>query len=168
MLFVGVDSRTYDIYSCHKNQYSELSESELDAIDSRVYSRLRQNDFSDAALEFAKYSLSFMKNSESERYYLGGITQNELLSGIATSFFLGAIVALIIVLIMKSGMKGIKPQKNAGTYINRSTIKLKTRRDSFLYSTVTKVRRDTSSSSGGSRGGSSSRSSGGSHRGGRF
>lgn len=83
----------------------------------------------------------------------------------------GAVVALVVVLIMGSRMNTAKAQKYAGQYMRNGSYHLHTHRDMFLYSRVSRTRKQ--ESSGGSRGGGSSvhRSSGGrSHggRGGRF
>lgn len=98
-------------------------------------------------------------------YYEKEAIPNHLLS-----LIIGAVVALIVVLIMRSQMNTAKFQPHAVDYLKRDTYHLRTCRDLYLYSTVSKTPR---SQTNGSRGGGSSvhRSSGGrSHggRGGRF
>ena len=168
MLYVGTNSRTYDIYSAHKNHHSLISESELDEIDYYVYESLRNNRFSVAARLFAEQSYTCISTGPSESYYFGGNTLSDILEVVGVSFILALIISLIVVFVMKSKMKGIKLQRGAHGYIDRSSVRIYERQDRFLYSTIRKIRRDTDSHSGGGGGRSSSRSSGGSHRGGRF
>lgn len=87
------------------------------------------------------------------------------------SLLIGAVVALVVILIMRSQMNTAKQQKHAVGYMKDGSYHLRTCRDLYLYSRVTKTPKP--QNNGGSRGGGSSvhRSSGGrSHggRGGRF
>ena len=79
---------------------------------------------------------------------------------------LGLIIALIVTGRMKSELKTVNTQKYAGSYIREDSLNMTVSRDTFLYSTISRVRRETSSSSSG--GGSSTHhsSSGGTHGGG--
>lgn len=85
------------------------------------------------------------------------------------SLVIGAIVALVVVLIMRSQMNTAKQQPHAVDYLKKDSYHLRTCRDMYLYSRVSKTPRSENKSSGG--GSSVHRSSGGrSHggRGGRF
>ena len=89
------------------------------------------------------------------------------------SLVIGFIAAAAVVLIMCSSMNTKRKQYSAGDYLKRDSYRLRLHRDMFLYSNVSKVRRQEENHGGGHRGGGSSthRSSGGrSHggRGGRF
>lgn len=77
---------------------------------------------------------------------------------------IGAAIAAIVVLIMRSSMNTKRPQRSAGEYIDSSSYNLWRNQDIFLYSQVRKVRKQTQSSSGG--GSSVHRSSGGRSHGG--
>lgn len=81
---------------------------------------------------------------------------------------IGAVVAGIAVLIMRSTMNTAKRQANAVDYIKAGSYQVNVHRDMFLYRQVTKTPKPDNSSSG-SRGGGSSvhRSSGGASHGGR-
>lgn len=91
------------------------------------------------------------------------------------SLLIGAVVAAVVVLIMRASMNTKRRQHSAGNYLKPGSYRLRTRQDIFLYSNVSKVRRQQNNGGGhgGGHGGGSSvhRSSGGrSHggRGGRF
>jgi len=82
------------------------------------------------------------------------------------SLAIGAVIALIVLLIMRANMNTARRQHGAGTYMRSGSYHLNLHLDLFLYSQVRKVRRQTESS--GSSGGSSVHrsSSGRSHGGG--
>lgn len=90
------------------------------------------------------------------------------------SLVIGAVAALVTVLIMRSRMNTARAQNDAGSYMKPGSYHLTVHRDMFLYSRVSKTPRpkDTGGSGGSHRGGSSTHrsSSGRSHggRGGRF
>ncbi len=90
---------------------------------------------------------------------------------ILPSIIVGFIISLIMVSIMKAGMKSVRSASGAADYMVRDSLSLRTQSDRYLYSTTVRTRRDTTSSNG-SHGGSSMHrgSSGRSHggRGGRF
>lgn len=87
---------------------------------------------------------------------------------IFVSLLVGAGLAAIVLLIMRSSMNTKKLQRSAGNYETEGTYHLRTHQDLFLYSNVSKRPRPQNNSSGGSsvHRGSSGRSHGG--RGGRF
>lgn len=84
-----------------------------------------------------------------------------------TSLVIGAIVAGITLLIMRSRMNTARPQRDAASYVGNGSVQITQHRDRFLYSQVRKVRKQQNSSGGG--GGSSihrsasGRSHGGGH-----
>ena len=82
------------------------------------------------------------------------------------SIVIGAVVGGITVLIMRACMNTKRPQRSAGSYLNDSSYHLRTNRDLFLYSNVTKTRIQQESSSSGGGGSSVHTSSSGSSHGG--
>lgn len=84
------------------------------------------------------------------------------------SVLIGAVAAAIAVMIMAGTMNTKRKQYSAGDYVREGSYDLKNRQDIFLYSNVSKVKREQNTSSGGTsvHRSSSGRSHGG--RGGRF
>jgi len=78
---------------------------------------------------------------------------------------IGALAGLIVVLVMKSKMKSVRPQSGADQYADKNRLQLTHQSDIFLYQTVTR-RPKPQQTGGGGRTGSSGRSYGGG--GGRF
>lgn len=82
-----------------------------------------------------------------------------------TSLMIGIIAAAITILIMRSSMNTKRKQHSAGDYLKQGSYHLRTHQDIYLYSNISKVRRQQNT---GSSGGSSvHRSSGGRSHGGR-
>lgn len=80
---------------------------------------------------------------------------------------IGAVAGAVTITVMKSGMKTVKPQRGAQSYVKQGSFKLNKQRDMYLYSRTSRTRRQSSSSGGSSTHRSSSgRSHGGSR--GRF
>ncbi len=63
------------------------------------------------------------------------------LSPFWTALGIAFVVAFVVVLIMKSGMKNIKGSGAAAEYIDRASVSITLQSDRFLYSTVTKVKK---------------------------
>ncbi len=82
-------------------------------------------------------------------------TEPEPQPNFAVSLVIGAVVALIVVLIMRSGMNTKRQQASARHYLVPGSYHLSVAQDFYLYSRVTKTARPKSngSSGGGSRGG---------------
>lgn len=163
LLYVGVESRVYKIYRFVSNKTTKIDGDELDYIDSAVSSTLHDNRFGDAVVGFAYMALEAIENGEEQNFVLGTKTLEDVLLTLFVSFTIGLGVSLIIMFVMKSKMKTVRPQATATGYAVFSSFKLKESRDSFLYSRVSRVAKSQNSSSGGGGG-----SSGGNHRGGRF
>lgn len=76
---------------------------------------------------------------------------------------IGVVVAMIVLLVMRSSMNTKKPQHSAAAYLKNGSFVIHTHQDMFLYSRTSKQRKQQSNSSGGS---SVHRSSGGRRHGG--
>ena len=79
-------------------------------------------------------------------------------------------IGFIVVLVWKKGMNTALAQTQAAAYVVPGSLSFKVKKDTFLYSTVTKTARETSSTSSGGGGRSHTSSSGRSHggRGGKY
>jgi uncharacterized protein len=75
------------------------------------------------------------------------------------------VIGCLIVHIWKQGMNTAMPQTQAAAYITPGSLNFTVKKENFLYSTITKIKRETQSSSSGG-GGTHTSSSGRSHGGG--
>lgn len=83
---------------------------------------------------------------------------------IKLSLFLGVIAATISIIVMRSSMNTKRMQRGASEYMKSGSYRLHTQQDLFLYSNISKTRREESKSSSG--GSSCHRSSSGNRHGG--
>ena len=109
---------------------------------------------------YADYSGDYYHGDREEVLYY----EEPFTPSIGLSFILGIIVAGISVLIMRFGMNTKRPQRSAAGYMQENSYRMYQHQDLFLYSNVSKVRRQENKPSGG--GSSVHRSSGGSRHGG--
>jgi len=76
---------------------------------------------------------------------------SSLLITIGISWLIAFGIGCLIVFIWKKSMDTVHAQTHACNYIVSNSLSFKEKKDRFLYSTVSKVRRQTSSSSGSTR-----------------
>ena len=165
----------------------------LDEIADRIVPDLSSGDYCDAFTEYAELARDYVVHYRATGSVLGFAGYDDDFdddfyrdddSGLSVgkkfviSIIVSAVIALIVMLTIKSGMKTIRPNNFAKAYITENSLNLRVSRDTFLYRNVTRIRRESDSSRhSGSRGGrigggggthvsSSSRSHGG--RSGRF
>ena len=72
---------------------------------------------------------------------------------ILVSLGIGAVVALIVLLVMRGKMNTVRAQRSATNYMREGSYQLVGHRDLFLYSNTTRVRRAENNGSGGHGGG---------------
>lgn len=107
----------------------------------------------------ADYSGSYHRGEQESLVYY----ENENSPNILLSLGIGAVVAAVVILIMRASMNTKRNQHGASEYLKAGSFHLRTHQDLFLYSNVSKVRRQQNHTSGGS---SVHRSSGGRSHGG--
>ena len=113
---------------------------------------------------YADYSGDYYHGEQEEIVYY----EEESSPSFLLSLISGAAVAAISIAVMRSSMNTKRAQRSACVYMKEGTWNLYQHRDLFLYSNVTKTRRQESNSGGSRKGGGSSvhRSSGGRSHGG--
>lgn len=111
---------------------------------------------------YADYSGDYYHGENQETLYY----ENSGIPNPLISISIGIAAAGIVIAVMRSSMNTRKPQRSASNYLKPGTFHLHTHQDLFLYSNISKVRKQQNSTS--SRGGGSSvhRSSGGRRHGG--
>ena len=68
-------------------------------------------------------------------------TTQDILKMIGISAIIGVVIALVVCLIMKSRMKTAVPKITANDYIRKNSFNITRSRDIFIYSDVTKKKR---------------------------
>ena len=133
----------------------------IEGIKSRVKSELSDEDYGDAASVF----LDCVEYVERDGKLPAPPIEPPSLTAIVVCLAIGFVIALIIVLSMKSKMKNVRSATAADNYLREDTVNIRDCSVVFVRKSVTRTARQSSSSSGGG-GGSHSSSSGTSHGGG--
>lgn len=163
ILVVSMAERELYISTCGE-AINRLNDRELDGIIGEI-----SYDLSDGSY-FSAFIVFFDAVERNLDYDSGAVNSGEAPKiNWLLSILIGAVAAAITVMIMSGTMNTKRKQHSAGDYVRQGSYDLKNRQDIFLYSNVSKVKREQNNSSGGGTSvhrSSSGRSHGG--RGGRF
>lgn len=183
LLLIAMDTREWYISTCGEAIYA-LTDYSLDVLGQELVYFLSDGAYYMAFENFVnsipKYMLAYQQGAPMDGYVQPDDYEPEYGDEIVyyedsnaaknplIAVVIGLVVAIVVILIMRSNMNTAKPQHSAADYLKKNSYHLNTQRDMFLYSRTSKTRRQQNTSGGGS---SVHRSSGGrSHggRGGRF
>ena len=78
------------------------------------------------------------------------------LSPILLAFFIAALIALVVVLVMKSSLKSVRHKLTAHDYVRGGSMRVTNASEFFLFRTVSRVARPQNPPSSGSHGGGAS------------
>jgi uncharacterized protein len=123
---------------------------------------LSADNYYEAYMAFIQDWELFLSLDQNYRSYNFFYQWNSVL--VAVSWVIAFVISLIVVHVWKTGMNTALPQKAAAAYVVPGSLAFKVKSDNFLYSTVSRTRRQTETSSSGGGGihtGSSGRSHGG-------
>lgn len=170
LFLIAMEEREWYI-STAGNAIAALSDDDLEQIEYEVIPYLSDGAYYQAFYQFLSVLPGFLEEGQPvDVYYdaqgkLHAVYETEEPGvNLFLSLIIGIVAAAISLLVMRSTMNTRRPQRSAGNYEIRDSYRLTQHQDLFLYSNVSKVRRQQSSSSGGS---SVHRSSSGASHGGR-
>ncbi len=153
LMLISLDGGYKDYYFyTHGRCHDLINDSEgMDYIEDNVMPLIRDREFYGACLKYLEVTDYALSNPEEiSEYGHMGIT-GKLGIALLVSFGIG----LIAVLVMKSGMKSVRPKRDASDYSLRNTFNLTRCADIFLYRTVSKTPIPKNNSSSGRSGGRS-------------
>lgn len=161
LLLIAMDEREWAVSTCG-DAIRAVTDDEIDYIISNISGKLSAGAYYEAFD-------AFLDQIETE--YQAFTAENTLDAGdiilrIVIALVIGAAIAVIALLIMRSKMNTAKQQSGAASYMVNSSYDLYRCQDIFLYSKTSKTPKAQNNSSGGSHRSSSGRSHGG--RSGRF
>ena len=164
MLLIATETRDWDI-SVHGMGQGYFFAAAREYIGDRILKDLSAGDLNDAYLLYAELCDDFLEKATAGTPYTHDNLPPKPLSTTALLIAVGAgvVIALLIVLNMKSKLTSVAPKASAADYVRSGSLRVNKSEDTFLYRNVTKVTR--SNNRGGRSGGS--RSSG-RHTGGKF
>ena len=155
----SAEGRDYDITASGRGS-KILNNTAFNKLEKDVVTHLHQDDYYGAYVSFINNWKEFLVLESQGRSYnfLRPPVTHAVLTG--SVWLLGLLVGFFTVRGMKAKMNTALPKTEADTYIIPDSLVITNQQDRFLYSTVTKTRRQSSSSSGSrsSSGGRSSRS----------
>lgn len=141
-------------------------------ITDRMLEQLKDNKFAEGFSGYLDDIELFLKEYAKGKPYGDDhqvVTTERMVKYFGIAIGVSVVLALIVVLGMKSSMNTAKPKPAAKEYVKQGSFVLTNKQDLYLYSNTTKTAiPKSSSSSGGGGGGRSSGSSGGGGRGGKF
>ena len=152
MLLLSMEEREYWLLT-EGFGMTAIPDQRIDDITGHFVSDLSDGDYADAFMTYAALCEDhFEKAKNGEPYQDPVFSLSDLLIG----FAIGAVIAFIIVSIMKGQLKTVRMQPMAKNYIRSGSFVLTKEKDRFLYRNITKrakPKNNGSSSGGGSRGG---------------
>jgi uncharacterized protein len=139
-----------------------LNDYAFNKVENDIVNFLSAGNNYDAYLAFVQDWELFLSLDKNYRSYNFFYQWNIVL--VTISWVIAFLIGLIVVQVWKKGMNTALPQRAASAYVVPGSLAFKVKADTFLYSTVTRTRRQTETSSSGGGGihtGSSGRSHGG-------
>lgn len=169
MLLLSMKERDYDIFA-HGSGNRIFTDYGKEKLSGTFLRQLGANDWYDGLGSFIEGTVAFFDSSAAGRPIdtnydpvRSAFTGRDALVTVGICF----IPALIVVLIMRAGMKTVREQKAAANYAVNESFRLRRSDDRFLRRSVQRVRREQSSRSSGG-GGTHVSSHGSSHHSGKF
>lgn len=151
LLLLSMAERDYRILSNGLGA-DAISDDDIDYIGDIIVSYLSDGEYAEGFLRFID-ECEYEINGEINGFPF------EFGVNLLIAVVVGFVSALIVTLIMKAQLKSVKFATGANDYVKTGSLNITQSQDLFLYHTVSKVKRETSSSSSGSSG--SSRNVGG-------
>lgn len=149
LLLLSMEDRDWAVVT-NGQTASQISNRDIDHIMDEVLPYLEENRYYDGFVTFIMQTqLELVTSSPSENAPLSP------LAAVGIGLLVGAAAGGITLLVMRSGMKTVKPQHSAMSYLIPGSYRLNRTGDFYLYSTTTRTPKPQSNSSGGSRGGRS-------------
>lgn len=148
LLLVCMDPREYRILT-NGMADAAIGDSGIKSIGDLIVSDLSDGYYADAFHTFA---------DECEYYLDGHINGYPFQAGmnLIIALVIGVVIGVVVALILKGQLKSVRQQRQANVYMKPGSMNLTVSNDLFLYRTVNRQRKQTSSGSSGSSGGSRS------------
>ena len=159
LISMDPENRCCWISTCGYGQTALNSRIE-DMLDVVVDEDLAYGQYAQSVYDFARLCRKYVEGSRADEQF----SMEKVAKWLFFGLIFGLIVGAIYIGILKSGMKSVKMQAGANNYIKQGSLNITNSSELFLYTNVSRVRRESSSSSGGSHTSSSGASHGGGGR----
>lgn len=149
LFLVAPENRKYDIYAVGVMREDIFIQSTAEELRDNIMPYLSEDDYYSAFCTYAGdvedeivYVLENGSNADAER-------EAAKKTGFFVCLGIAAVISLIVVLVMASRMKTARKESLADRYIREGSFNVSQMRDIFLYTSVSRVKRETDTSSGG-------------------
>ncbi|MBQ6164857.1 MAG: TPM domain-containing protein [Clostridia bacterium] len=166
ILYISMEDRDFDIFATIGRAENIFFDKGREYIFRQVKPLLSSGDYYEAFKRFGECCQDFLARDAAGDPYTARDLPNEK-SPVCFLIAIGAglLIGTIIMNKYKSELKTVRRRNEATSYVRQGSMQITMANEMFLYSNVSKVRRQTESSSGGSH---SSHTSGGGHTSGKF
>lgn len=134
LYLVAIEDREYDIFT-FGDMDRIMRSSDRDRLAGELAPYLSRGDYYSAFSKFGERARAAAEKGIVITFY-------------PQALFIGAVVAFIAVLVMVSGMKTTRPEITAGNYTKSGSFRVTRSRDIYLYTSVSRVKIQSSSSGG--------------------
>lgn len=162
LLLVSMENRDWHI-STSGYGITAFTDAGIEYISKKFLPSLKSGNYTESFEMFADLCDNFLLQASTDKPYDRGNLPKDPLSKmwISGSILIGLFVAFVVTSRMKKQLKTVNSEYKADDYVREGSLNVKNSRDMFLYSNVTRHRREKSTSGSSTHIGSSGRSHGG-------
>lgn len=162
MLLISTEDNSWHICTCGYG-ITAFTEAGIQYIGEQIGTSMSKGNFAAAFSDFAALADDFITQARTGKPYDTGNLPRSPLSPlwIPVSLVIGFVLAKIMVGKMKGKLKSVRAQTAANSYVKSGSMNITESRELFLYNTVTKAAKTTTSSGNGTHTSSSGKTFGG-------
>lgn len=152
ILFMLTMSERKWAISTHGEAISIFTDAGQEYITDNIISYFSDGDYYEGFMQFADLCESFViQAQDAEPYDIGSLPDEETPSYISLliALAIGFVIALIVSLVMRRGMKSVHMKPDAADYMKEGSLHINRSRDTFLYHNVTRTAKPKDEDSGG-------------------
>lgn len=166
LLYLAIGSRDFDVFATIGHAEDIFFTEGREYIFSQVQPLLSSGDYAGAFGTFGRICEDFIARSDAgEPYTRSSFAKKKSPVCFLIAIGAGILIGTLIMSKYKNELKTVRKRNEATSYVRPGSMQVTVANEMFLYSNVSKVKRQTESSSGGSH---SSHTSGGGHTSGKF
>ena len=167
VFYINTYSRDWS-FSTRGYGITAFTDAGLEYLEKQIIEDLRDEDFESAFNKFADCSDDFIGQAKNGKPYdRGNLPKDpsDLLVYLLISLGVGLVIAIVYVIFLSMQLKSVAPKNSAADYVKSGSVHVHDGGHIYLYSRVTKTKKESNNGSGG--GSSTHRSSSGATHGGR-
>lgn len=163
LLLVSIEDNDWWISTCGYGM-TAITDDGIEYVSGKFLGYLTDGDYAKGFAKYAELCDEFIEQAKTGKPYDGGNMPKEPFNAglwLLASMGISIIAALMITGSMKSGLRSVKRQSAAASYVRANSMSISESRDMFLYNTVTRTERPKSNGGSSTHSSSSGRTHGG-------